>query len=581
MTTEEGPRKPPGGMLGHRGDPPDPLADKARRLVAGHHGPAMVVDCEGMPIAANNRGAELRSSLFAPDVPSLGKLLRRAVNDGTAVSGEIRSAENDVGQLLDISVIPVFDGKAVLLLARDLTLERNLRAALAESRQRYKDLVEISSEFSWEVGAEGSFTFISPRGALGHSAKELIGTKPDALVRHAEDFSPLPFACRQPMENIEVWLRCANGSDACMLVSSLPLRSATGIIVGARGVCRDVTGDRLREAALMRVQHRERMINYVTGTIRDKIDPLDMLSAAAGAAARALGAAGCRIFRRNQAEAYATAAAFGETEGTDALESYLLGQEERAESSVEMDIGRWRALAAATHHRQTVNGAVVVWKLAELGSWSEDDSVLLADIAGQLGIANEQINNHERMLELSRSDGMTGLLNRRAFVGDDLPRRMSRLRRDGRTAALFYIDMDNFKAVNDVHGHQRGDEALLALRDLLIEHSRPRDVIARLGGDEFAMWLDGISADVARQRAQALLAAAQALAVYSGSADRPLGISVGVALYEPASAESLDDLMARADSAMYAAKRRGKGSFEIAPPRGLINTPAMNLGIRP
>jgi diguanylate cyclase (GGDEF)-like protein len=84
------------------------------------------------------------------------------------------------------------------------------------------------------------------------------------------------------------------------------------------------------------------------------------------------------------------------------------------------------------------------------------------------------------------------LLNRRALFEDELPRRFKRPKRDGKSSALFYVDLDNFKQVNDIYGRQRGDEALLAVRGLLEEHSRSGDVIARHGGDEFAMWIEGV-----------------------------------------------------------------------------------------
>ena len=163
---------------------------------------------------------------------------------------------------------------------------------------------------------------------------------------------------------------------------------------------------------------------------------------------------------------------------------------------------------------------------------------------------------------------MTGLLNRRAFFEEELPRRVARLERSRRSAALFYVDMDNFKRVNDVHGHQKGDEAIMFLRDMLMDFSRPGDVIARLGGDEFAMWLDGISGDVTEQRANALIEKSRAMEQFSGDRQHPLGISVGIALYDPNSGEKLDDLVARADSAMYAIKNAGKGGFYMAPPVG-------------
>ncbi len=72
-------------------------------------------------------------------------------------------------------------------------MERNLRTTLVESRQRYKDLVEISSDFSWEVDKDGKFIFVSPQGALGYKPDELIGREARDLVIDPEEFMPFPF----------------------------------------------------------------------------------------------------------------------------------------------------------------------------------------------------------------------------------------------------------------------------------------------------------------------------------------------------------------------------------------------------
>ncbi len=78
------------------------------------------------------------------------------------------------------------------------------------------------------------------------------------------------------------------------------------------------------------------------------------------------------------------------------------------------------------------------------------------------------------------------------------------------------------------------------------------------------MWLDGISEEVSEKRADRLIKTSQILRKFSGDDDHPLGISVGVAIYDPEDEEPLDDLMARADAAMYKAKKAGKGGFQMA-----------------
>ena len=334
---------------------------------------------------------------------------------------------------------------------------------------------------------------------------------------------------------------------------------------GTRGVCRDVTEERRSEAALSRARHREQLLGYIVSSVRDELDPQNMLTAAATTTARALGVAGCRIYRQTEPDKVLIAAEYGNTEELEELDESIRDLGLQSEVKL-VEIGPWSTLAVATHYRQEMNGAITIWRSAKGDPWEDDHLILIADIANQLGIANEQVTNHERVVALSRTDSMTGLLNRRAFFEEELPRRASRLERSRESAALFYVDMDNFKLVNDTHGHQIGDDAIMFLRDMLIDFSRPGDVIARLGGDEFAMWLDGISSEVAEVRATSLIKQSQPMLQFSGDDDHPLGISVGIAVYEPDTHESIDDLLARADAAMYAIKNAGKGGFHMAPP---------------
>jgi diguanylate cyclase (GGDEF)-like protein len=212
-----------------------------------------------------------------------------------------------------------------------------------------------------------------------------------------------------------------------------------------------------------------------------------------------------------------------------------------------------------------MNGAICLWRSKDRPAWGDDERLLIDDVAGQVGLANEQIGNHERILMLSRTDALTGLYNRRAFF-EELGRRYQRLAREERHAALIYCDLDNFKWVNDVHGHQMGDVALLAVRDMLQHYTRPIDLVARLGGDEFAIWLEGADEQAALSRCRAIIEGASALAKYSGSTEKPLNISLGAAVHYPGSDETLEELVVRADTAMYEVKREGKGSWRIADP---------------
>ena len=531
-------------------------------------GAALSMSATGDVLVANARAEGVVLLLASGSLLEVAELVKEAANSSTIAAGTVSVPTDNGDILLEVTVLPEDGADSLIVLARDLTMERNLRSALVESRQRYKDLVEVSSDFYWETDPQGKFVFVSPRGGLGHASEDLIDRDGSEFVVDPEAFSPLPFVSERPLEDVEMWFMGKDEETACMLVSCVPLfrEDENGREwSGTRGVCRDVTEERRSEAALSRARHREQLLGYIVSSVRDELDPQNMLTAAATTTARALGVAGCRIYRQTEPDKVLIAAEYGNTEELEELDESIRDLGLQSEVKL-VEIGPWSTLAVATHYRQEMNGAITIWRSAKGDPWEDDHLILIADIANQLGIANEQVTNHERIVALSRTDSMTGLLNRRAFFEEELPRRASRLERSRESAALFYVDMDNFKLVNDTHGHQTGDDAIMFLRDMLIDFSRPGDVIARLGGDEFAMWLDGISSEVAEVRATSLIKQSQPMLQFSGDDDHPLGISVGIAVYEPDTHESIDDLLARADAAMYAIKNAGKGGFHMAPP---------------
>jgi diguanylate cyclase (GGDEF)-like protein len=176
----------------------------------------------------------------------------------------------------------------------------------------------------------------------------------------------------------------------------------------------------------------------------------------------------------------------------------------------------------------------------------------------------EQEALRREMVQQARTDPLTGLLNRRAFL-EEMHRQIARLDRASEAGTLMFVDVDALKAVNDRLGHATGDQVLVRLADLLRKLVRPFDLITRLGGDEFAVWLSGADHMTAAERADHLcITAPGELQAVLPEAFSKLGVSVGIATRRAGSEESVEDLTKRADMAMYEVKRSGRRHWRVS-----------------
>jgi diguanylate cyclase (GGDEF)-like protein len=171
---------------------------------------------------------------------------------------------------------------------------------------------------------------------------------------------------------------------------------------------------------------------------------------------------------------------------------------------------------------------------------------------------NEQVQRLERE---AGEDALTGLKNRRRFE-EDVRAAMARRRRDRGTGALFMIDLDHFKDVNDTHGHPAGDRLIGEVAQVLRRRSRAGDIVARLGGDEFGVVLPRSTPAEARVVAEALAAAIRQHDPLLDGAD-PVTASIGVAIFGHDERMSYATLISEADTAMYAAKDGGRDGVRV------------------
>ncbi len=164
----------------------------------------------------------------------------------------------------------------------------------------------------------------------------------------------------------------------------------------------------------------------------------------------------------------------------------------------------------------------------------------------------------------ARRDALTGLPNRRAFF-EILPQAIARGRRNRAALALLFIDLDGFKAVNDMQGHKAGDALLCEIGQRFMQLLRQTDTVARLAGDEFVILLENldIRSPAAEQIAGKILASIQQPVVLEQGPVH-VSASIGIAVHLPDDQTDTDTLLNRADGAMYAAKRAGKSRVVLA-----------------
>lgn len=158
---------------------------------------------------------------------------------------------------------------------------------------------------------------------------------------------------------------------------------------------------------------------------------------------------------------------------------------------------------------------------------------------------------------LARTDELTGLLNRRS-MNVELASLIRRPFRPGERLALLLVDLDDFKRINDSHGHPCGDAVLRGVAGILRSSVRPMDLPCRIGGDEFAVVFPGVTRELARSRAESIRRriCEEPLDLRGFGRRVTVSVSLGGAFYRES--ETVPELFARADQGLYEAKRRGK-----------------------
>ncbi len=435
-----------------------------------------------------------------------------------------------------------------------------LRGALVESRQRWRDLVSLATDMAFETDADGRFTFVMPDPLFGWPAGALLGQAAERLLARAAGPPGFnPFHAAAPFRAQRAWLTRADGGLACLSFSAVPLLNGRQHGIGTRGVGIDVTAEDDQEGVIAAALRRGAVIDDILWRMRQEVLAPRMMRAVLDGLVKAVGAEGAAVIADGASILHQIGADAG---GILATAAELLQEIEEGSSTKVIQAAERPLLVCFCQSRFGERAGLAVWRTAGGRRWDLDDQTLTGSVSSIVRVVLEHDAIQREMARQARTDPLTGMLNRRAFV-EELSRHIDRLEREQLPGTLIYADLDNFKAVNDAWGHEIGDRVLCRAAGMLRNMVRPTDLVARLGGDEFAIWLNGADQLTAAERAEWLrMNAPREFAEVIGSMKPTLAFSIGIAMRH--SGEEVENVFRRADLAMYEVKHAGRGHWRVA-----------------
>lgn len=441
----------------------------------------------------------------------------------------------------------IFDDDGALIefqsIGRDVTESKRMEADLRSSEERYRSIVEQHLDMIVRFTPDSTVTFANEIYCrqIGLSIDDVVGYRfiehvPEAdrpqVLEHYNSFTEA-----DPWKTFEHHVALKDGRHRLHQWTDRAVFDAAGQVVEIQSIGRDITDDK-------QSQDRIRLLAAVFEATRDGVFVLD---------------ARLKVVTVNDAFARITGYTQAEV--------------------VDQDLRRIPPVQATAELIGDIRRSIResgFWKGETWGRRKDGSLIpLLCSVNVIHGEAGEVLNyvgvftditrlkkTEQRLVELAHNDELTGLPNRRKFVAE-LKTALTAAGRDGYGVAVHFLDLDDFKYVNDTYGHEMGDRLLVAVSERLRTALRDSDIVSRFGGDEFLILQTGV-----RSKLQASALAERVRACF----ERPIEIdrdreifvetSIGISQFPEDGSDAME-LIGHADAAAYQAKRSGKGSYQF------------------
>ena len=484
--------------------------------------------------------------LFPPDRMQEETFILERLKEGDRVEHfeTVRRHKDGHDVHVSVTISPIFDAAGQVVgaskIARDITERIKF-----ESASRHLEMIVSSSEdaivgkslngiiTSWNSGAEKIF---------GYSASEMIGTPVERLIppdRKAEETLILERLRKgQSVEHFETVRVRKDGTQVYVSVTISPMKDATGRIIGASKIARDITRRKHAEQQLLLTSsvftHANEGIAITdpAGVILDVNDALLRIS---GFAREEIIGRLPTMFRSSR-------------QGPEVIAGLLntLKLQDHCQGEV------W----SRRKDGEAYAGLLTISTVRNLEGQVQNYVGIFADITA---LKHQQ----DQLERIAHYDPLTGLPNR-ILLADRLQQALLMSKRQGTSVGILYLDLDGFKAINEAYGQDFGDEVLILISRNIKDSLRDVDTLGRIGGDEFVAILEGVNGPRECMDVASKVLRACSVPMGEGADNGPLKLSasIGITIYPQDEADS-EQLLRHADQAMVEAKQTGKNRCQM------------------